>query len=1191
MALSPQRARTILAAILLAVAAIILHANTSAAQQDSPASTLPAPTLQADPAVGAVNLNWTEVPGAHRYELNFWYEGLTDWQQIGGDNLTATAFDHPDLTIGVTYYYRIRAIDADSQTSAWSQNVFATVHADLAVPVLSAQPATGAVNLSWTAVPDAARYDLYFWWEELDDWQRLGGDNLTATAFDHNDLTIGATYHYLMRPRNAAGQPGPWSQQISVTLPELQSPTPIPSSAPTALTPTPTPSPTTTATPPAPPTPTPTPTETPLVPVSSHSVAVAGLPAPALSAQASEGAVELRWDSVEGAARYELQSGTAPDSWQQLGGDNLTGPPYNHTGLAAGTTYNYRIRAISDAGHAGAWSEQLSVTAANPTPTPTASPPLTPTPTPAPAAAPAQTATPAPARPQLSTTDSPTPIPTSSAFTVPILTATAADGAVQLRWGAVAGAVRYEILSWTSPGGWLWLDSDKLTGTSYNHTGLTAGVEYYYWIRAVNSSGNKTQQSDPVSATVLSSDSSTASPTPTATSESATDQTATPTATSAPAADQTATPTATPTPAADQTATPTPTADQTATPTPTADQTGTPTATPASGTIYDFVQKENISAVKVDSTVTLTWTPLPGAIHYNIYYCLSTGNGNSICTSPLFFRSAYETIAREFKGTTYIHRDLLQAPAGAIYTHYYVVQACLRTGCPILTQDASTGSPTPTPTATVTATPTPAAQSAELAAPVLSLKVLSDGIEVSWTAVPNAVRYILAAYHDSGIGWQEIAGNNLTATSFIHRGYIPGKRHNFSVRAVNAAGEVSPWSNYPGVTAPATAPSGSTLTPTPTLTPTSTPTPSPTPTVSTRVTAPPNWLNVNYYYRKYLDAGGVPVLSSNAVSDEELYQTRTTILAMLSDRPDIHRTMVANSFRVIIYPYRFENGGLITDLPEFRGSGLSTRVAGAAGRTPLGWVAGGPEVAQHCNHVMIHEIAHLVEDALRMQPGGDAFMAKLNSAYQAAMLRGLWQDRYASTNVLEYWAELVRTWFTPSEFDGWLGPGYHKLEDYDPVGAALVKEVFGNPTPLTFCEIRRFNLRGTLNLPTSQTPLADSYIIQFSMRSPNGGKRLLGTSTSVRRSDRTFAFERLPVEKVFLAATGEKPHIVLGIYRYDSTAITACPVAAFLGSDGNLTRSLDQSQWKRIQVTGNHITGLSLTIPSGFDWTPLHQCI
>ena len=47
--------------------------------------------------------------------------------------------------------------------------------------------------------------------------------------------------------------------------------------------------------------------------------------------------------------------------------------------------------------------------------------------------------------------------------------------------------------------------------------------------------------------------------------------------------------------------------------------------------------------------------------------------------------------------------------------------------------------------------------------------------------------------------------------------------------------------------------------------------------------------------------------------------------------------------------------------------------------------------------------------------------------------------RYASTDLLEYWAEAVRTWFTPSEFAGWLGPGYQKLADYDPIAAALVE--------------------------------------------------------------------------------------------------------------------------------------------------------
>ena len=354
---------------------------------------------------------------------------------------------------------------------------------------------------------------------------------------------------------------------------------------------------------------------------------------------------------------------------------------------------------------------------------------------------------------------------------------------------------------------------------------------------------------------------------------------------------------------------------------------------------------------------------------------------------------------------------------------------------------------------------------------------------------------------------------------------------------------------------------------------------------------PPASLNIDPYYRKYLDTGGIPVLSSNEVTDEELYQARRTILAMLSDRPDILATMVEFNFRVLIYPDRFEKGGRVYDLPEFRGLNRASRAEGLAGETPYGWVSGSPEVARHCNHTLIHEFAHQIEDALRLQPGGQQFISRLNTTYQAAMLRGLWQDRYASTNALEYWAELVRTWLTPSQFAGWLGPGYQKLADYDPVGAALVAEVLGTPTPLTFCEIRRFDLRGTVNLPDSHASQSETYLIQLSMRSPLGAKRLLGARAAVSWSDGAFAFERLLVENVFLAAPGEKPHVVLGIYRHDNAGNAACPVAAFLANDGALTKSTDPTHWMKLAVTGNHITGLSLTIPPQFDWTPLHTCI
>ena len=200
---TPQRTSTILLATLLAVAAVLTGAGAALAQQPAP---LPAPELIAQPADRAVELTWTEVTGAVRYQLWSWRNEETGWVQIGGDNLTGTSYTHSNLVAGITYHYQIRAIDADDQNGEWSERITATTPHALDPPALSAQPAAGAVELSWTEVDTAARYILWTWWNQETGWQQLGGDDLTATGFTHADLTVGTTYYYQIRAENAAGE-------------------------------------------------------------------------------------------------------------------------------------------------------------------------------------------------------------------------------------------------------------------------------------------------------------------------------------------------------------------------------------------------------------------------------------------------------------------------------------------------------------------------------------------------------------------------------------------------------------------------------------------------------------------------------------------------------------------------------------------------------------------------------------------------------------------------------------------------------------------------------------------------------------------------------------------------------------------------------------------------------------------------
>ena len=72
-------------------------------------------------------------------------------------------------------------------------------------------------------------------------------------------------------------------------------------------------------------------------------------------------------------------------------------------------------------------------------------------------------------------------------------TVTAAAGTgfttIDVSWTAVSGATSYNLYYWVS-GLSNWVLLANQAGRTYEHTGLTAGGEYYYHVRGVNSAGN-----------------------------------------------------------------------------------------------------------------------------------------------------------------------------------------------------------------------------------------------------------------------------------------------------------------------------------------------------------------------------------------------------------------------------------------------------------------------------------------------------------------------------------------------------------------------------------------------------------------------------------------------------------------------------------------------------------------------------
>ena len=186
---------------------------------------------------------------------------------------------------------------------------------------------------------------------------------------------------------------------------------------------------------------------------------------------------------------------------------------------------------------------------------------------------------------------------------------------------------------------------------------------------------------------------------------------------------------------------------------------------------------------------------------------------------------------------------------------------------------------------------------------------------------------------------------------------------------------------------------------------------------------------------------------------------------MLVHREDLRNTLISNGVRVVIMS-EFE---VTTDIPEwsdlyeaFPGTDWDTRARGlgatlvrpATGAGEENLLCYGRDPYKH-EDILVHEFSHTVLNlGVEQLPGGGQFKKRLVVAYENALEAGLWRETYAATNVEEYWAEGVQSWFG---LNGPPGPVQNEinsrveLENYDPVLASLISEVFGQAVISASC--------------------------------------------------------------------------------------------------------------------------------------------
>lgn len=217
---------------------------------------------------------------------------------------------------------------------------------------------------------------------------------------------------------------------------------------------------------------------------------------------------------------------------------------------------------------------------------------------------------------------------------------------------------------------------------------------------------------------------------------------------------------------------------------------------------------------------------------------------------------------------------------------------------------------------------------------------------------------------------------------------------------------------------------------------------------------PPAKLKLDPFYRKYLDAGGIPVVASAQVPDEALDEARYLVDRMLARRPDLRKAIAKAGIRVAVMSVKEKT----TDIPEHRdltpkpywdkrarGLGAThARPATSCAEENLLGYPGDPYTGE-C--ILIHEFAHTIHQ-IGLNAVDPKFEPRLKRIYRKAMKAKLWNNTYAATNFIEYWAEGVQCYFD-CNLQANPPNGIHnridtreELAKYDPALSKLIAEVF-----------------------------------------------------------------------------------------------------------------------------------------------------
>ena len=229
---------------------------------------------------GKPMLTWNAVSGATSYKVYRATSQNGTYSLLG--TVTATSYTNTGAKAGVTYYYKVKAVNSAGE-SAYSNVV--SGRATVTTLTMGHSSTSGKPQLTWKAVSGATSYKVYRATAKNGAYTVI--NTTKALTYTNTGAALGTTYYYKVEALNAAGKSMGFSAIVEGKV-------------------------------------------APVLAVGYSSVS---------------GKPQLTWKAVPGATEYQVYRSTQRNSgYAKI--NTTTSTSYVNTGAKAGTTYYYRIVAV-----------------------------------------------------------------------------------------------------------------------------------------------------------------------------------------------------------------------------------------------------------------------------------------------------------------------------------------------------------------------------------------------------------------------------------------------------------------------------------------------------------------------------------------------------------------------------------------------------------------------------------------------------------------------------------------------------------------------------------------------------------------------------------------------------------------------------------------------------------------------------